>query len=374
MARPIQPLILTTEQRRQLRRIVNRPRASVRDVRRAWIILNRAEGLSQEQIAERNRVNRSVVAVWEKRFRQHGLAGLADAPGRGRKERLSPDLKARILTQATQPLPGRRRWSVRTMARAVGVSKATVQRLWSANEIKPHLTRVFKLSQDPQFEEKFWDIIGLYLNPPDKALVLCCDEKSQCQALERSQPGLPLGVGHIRTQTHDYYRHGTVTLFAALSYLDGKIFGQTAPRHRHQEWLRFLKQLHQQTPPDLTLHLILDNYGTHKHPKVQAWLKLRNRQQLKAHSRDRFVLHFTPTSSSWMNLVERFFRDLTEDTIRDGSFHSVPELVTAIEDYLAERDLNPKRYVWKASGEAILAKIHRARVAQAKAIESINNA
>ena len=373
MARPIQPLSLTADQRRELRSIVNRPKASVRDVRRAWIILNRTDGLSQQQTAARNHLNRCVVAQWEKRFRQHGLAGLADAKGRGRKERLSPDLKARILTQATQPPRGRRRWSVRSMARAVGVSKATVQRLWSANEIKPHLTRVFKLSRDPRFEEKFWDVIGLYLNPPDKALVLCCDEKSQCQALERTQPGLPLGVGHIRTQTHDYYRHGTVTLFAALSYLDGKIFRQTAPRHRHQEWLRFLKQLHQETPPDLTLHLILDNYGTHKHPKVHAWLQVRNRQQLKAHGRDRCVLHFTPTSSSWMNLVERFFRDLTEDAIRAGSFSDVPELVTAIEDYLAERDLNPKRYVWKASGEAILAKIHRARAAQAKAMESTDN-
>jgi transcriptional regulator with XRE-family HTH domain len=366
MARSIQPLVISREQRQQLRSIVNRPKAAMRDVRRAWIILNRADGLSQQQTAERNRVNRPVVAKWEKRFRQQGLAGLADAPRRGRPERLSADLKGRIVTQATQPPPGRQRWSVRTMARTMGVSKATVQRLWSANEIKPHLTRVFKLSRDPQFEQKFWDVIGLYLNPPDKALVLCCDEKSQCQALQRTQPGLPLGVGHIRTQTHDYYRHGTVTLFAALSYLDGKIFRQTAPRHRHQEWLSFLKRLHRQTPPDLTLHLILDNYATHKHPKVQAWLKAKNRQLLQSQGRNRFVLHFTPTSSSWMNLVERFFRDVTQEAIRDGSFSSVRELTVAIEQYLAERDLNPKRYVWKASGEAILAKIQKARAAQSK--------
>jgi transposase len=366
MTRIIQPLMITNEQRGQLRGLANRPKAVLRDVRRAWIILNRAEGLSQQQTAERNRVNRSVVAKWERRFRQKGLAGLADAPRPGRPEQLSPELKGRILTQATQPPAGRRRWSVRSMARAVGVSKATVQRLWSANEIKPHLTRVFKLSRDPRFEQKFWDVIGLYLNPPDKALVLCCDEKSQCQALERTQPGLPLGLGQIRTQTHDYYRHGTVTLFAALSYLDGKIFRQIAPRHRHQEWLSFLKRVHRETPPDLTLHLILDNYSTHKHPKVQAWLKTRNQQQLQTQGRDRWVLHFTPTSSSWMNLVERFFRDVTQDAIRDGSFSSLKELSTAIEDYLAERDLNPKRYVWKASGEAILAKIQKARAAQTK--------
>ena len=195
------------------------------------------------------------------------------------------------------------------MAQAMGVSKATVQRLWSANQIKPHLVHTFKLSKDPAFEAKFWDVIGLYLHPPDKALVLCCDEKSQCQALERTQPGLPLGVGHIRTKTHDYTRHGTITLFAALSYLDGKIFGQTAPRHTHRQWLAFLKHLDAETPGDLTLHLVIDNYATHKHSKVKTWIASRNRRQRKAHDRERIILHFTPTSSSSMNLVERFFRD-----------------------------------------------------------------
>jgi transcriptional regulator with XRE-family HTH domain/transposase len=356
MARPIQPLSISPEQRAELRRIVNRPTATRRQVRRAWIVLNRADGLSQIETARRVGCRRSVVAQWERRFAQQGLAGLEEAPGRGRKETIAADRKAKILTAATQPPAHKTRWSVRAMARAAGVSKATVQRLWSANDIKPHLTRAFKLSRDRQFEPKFWDVIGLYLNPPDKALVLCCDEKSQCQALERTQPGLPLVAGKVRTQTHDYKRHGTITLFAALNYLDGKIFSQTATRHTHREWLAFLKQLEQQTPPDLDLHLIVDNYATHKHAKVKAWLQ----------RHPRFHLHFTPTSSSWMNLVERFFRDLTVDVVREGSFGSVAALVAAMEAYLRERNLAPKRYVWKAAGEKILAKIQAARAAQPK--------
>ena len=237
------------------------------------------------------------------------------------------------------------------MARHAGVSKTRVQQLWSQNDIKPHVTRTFKLSRDPNFEPKFWDIIGLYLDPPQKALVLCCDEKSQCQALERTQPGLPLGVGHIKTATHDYTRHGTVTLFAALSYLDGRIISQAACRHTHREWITFLKHLDAETPQELDLHLIVDNYATHKHPKVRAWLR-RN---------PRFHMHFTPTSSSWMNLVERFFRDLTEDVVRRGSFTSTQELTASIFAYLQERNLNPTRYEWRAKGADILAKIDRAR-------------
>jgi transposase len=239
------------------------------------------------------------------------------------------------------------------MARHANVSSATVQRLWQANDIRPHLTRTFKLSNDKHFEEKFWDVIGLYLSPPDRALVLCCDEKSQCQALERTQPGLPLGIGHIRTRTHDYTRHGTITLFAALNYLDGKIISRTAKRHTHRQWLDFLRQLDRETTAEMTLHLIVDNYSTHKHPRVKAWLR--------AHPR--VHLHFTPTSSSWMNLVERFFRDLTVDVVRDGSFTSTRQLTEAIDAYLAERNLSPSRYVWKKSGEEILAAIQEARKA-----------
>jgi transposase/transcriptional regulator with XRE-family HTH domain len=362
MARAVHALAITAAQRAALQRLVQRPTATQRAVRRAQIILHRAAGLSQAETARRVRVNRPVVVLWEQRFRRSGLAGLADAQGRGRKPSVALETKAAIVSRATQPPPGRTRWSVRSMAKATGVSKATVQRLWAANAIKPHLTRTFKLSNDPQFEAKFWDVIGLYLEPPEKALVLCCDEKSQCQALERTQPGLPLGIGHVRTRTHDYIRHGTITLFAALSYLDGKIFSQTAPRHTHRHWLGFLKQLDHETPGDLTLHLILDNYATHKHAKVASWIDRRNaRQRRTPADRDRIVLHFTPTASSWLNLIERFFRDLTEDVVREGSFASVRELISAIEAYLAERNLTPKRYVWSAKGEDILAKIVRAR-------------
>jgi transposase len=259
------------------------------------------------------------------------------------------------------------------MAQSAGVSKATVQRLWSANDIKPHIVHTFKLSNDRHFETKFWDVIGLYLEPPDRALILCCDEKSQCQALERTQPGLPLKGGHPCTRTHDYKRHGTITLFAALSYLDGKIFSTTAAQHTHRQWLAFLKQLDAQTPEGLTLHLIADNYSTHKHPKVKSWIKWRNQRQQKAHRLDRIVLHFIPTSSSWMNLVERFFRDLTEDVVREGSFTSVAELVQSISHYLVERNLHPKRYTWKAKGAEILAKIQRARETLEKQKRIVNS-
>jgi transposase len=242
------------------------------------------------------------------------------------------------------------------MAREVGISPDSVHRIWRANDIKPHLVETFKVSNDKHFEEKFWDVIGLYLDPPERALVLCCDEKSQCQALERTQPGLPLGVGEIRTKTHDYKRHGTITLFAALDYLDGKLIARTEEQHTHVEWLRFLKQIDRETPKDLDLHLILDNYCTHKEENVRKWLA----------RRPRFHLHFTPTSSSWLNLVERFFGELTQDVIRDGSFSSVRQLVKDIESYLADRNLNPKPYKWKAKGEDILRKIQRAKDALTK--------
>lgn len=365
MARPVRQLIVSEQQQAELRRLLKRPTATQREVRRARIILERAAGLSQEETAARVGVNRPVVVLWEGRFRMQGLAGLSDSRGRGRKPSISAEKRERVIVAATRPPARRSRWSTRTMAREVGVSSTTVQRLWSSNDIKPHLTRTFKLSNDPQFESKFWDVIGLYLHPPAKALVLCCDEKSQCQALERTQPGLPLKTGHIRTRTHDYVRHGTITLFAALNYLDGKVASYIAPEHTNVEWLAFLKQLDREMPADLTLHLIIDNYGTHKTPKVRSWIKWRNGRNRAIHGIDRIVLHFTPTSSSWMNLVERFFRDLTEDAIRDESFAGVNELSTAIMEYLAERNLAPKRYIWKAEGAEILKKIHRARAAMA---------
>ena len=347
MARPVRGIELDLDQRKELESLVRAAATPQRSVQRARIILACADGLSQAEAARRVGVRRRIATKWCGRFRKLGLAGLKDAGGRGRKPSLAEDQRALVLTRATQPPKGKTRHSVRTMARMANVSVGTVHALWRANDIKPHLTRTFKLSTDPQFETKFWDVIGLYLNPPDRALVLCCDEKSQCQALERTQPGLPLGVGHIKTRTHDYIRHGTVTLFAALSYLDGKIFSRTAPRHTHKEWLAFLKLVERQAPGGLQIHLIIDNYATHKHATVKAWLA----------QHPRFHLHFTPTSSSWLNLVERFFRDLTEDVVREGSFGSVGELVTAMEAYLAERNLAPKRYVWRKKGEEILAKI-----------------
>lgn len=292
----------------------------------------------------------------ERRFRSRGLAGLTDAKGRGRKSSLAPEAIERVVSEAVRPPPGRTRWSVRSMAEHAGISPASVQRIWRDNDLKPHQLRTFKLSRDPHFESKFWDVIALYLNPPDRALVLCCDEKSQCQALERTQPGLPLGIGQIRTRTHDYVRHGTITLFAALSYLDGKIISRIAPQHTHVEWLAFLRRIDKETPAELSLHLIADNYGTHKHPKVKRWLA----------RHPRFHMHFVPTSSSWLNLVERFFRDLSEDSLREGSFQSVRELTRQIETYLAQRNLDPQPYRWRAKGEEILAKIQRARAKMAQ--------
>jgi len=366
MARPIVPIYVTPDQRENLQELARRPTTPQRTALRARIILSCADGLAQEAVARQEQVRRRIVVKWCQRFRRHGLAGLQDAKGRGRKPSLPEEQQAKALTLATQPPAGYRRWSVRRMARATNMSVGSVHALWQANDVKPHRTRTFKLSRDKDFERKFWDVIGLYLDPPDKALVLCCDEKSQCQALERTQPGLPLGLGHIKTQTHDYIRHGTLTLFAALNYLDGKIFSQTAPRHTHRQWLAFLKHLDAQTPADLTLHLIIDNYGTHKAPKVKSWMKWRNDQQRRRSGGERMVLHFTPTSSSWMNLVERFFRDLSEEALREGSFSHVRELEAAIEAYLVQRNLAPKRYVWKKKGEEILAKIQRARAALEK--------
>lgn len=373
MPRPVRPLPVSPEQRRELRTVINSPTASYRQNRRAWVILNRGDGLSQERTAEKTGLSRQAVNRWESRFIQSGLAGLEEGRRSGRKPTIDVETRRKILSRATQPPPNRSRWSVRSMAKSMGVSKATVQRLWSANDIKPHITRTFKLSNDKQFESKFWDVIGLYLNPPDRALVLCCDEKSQCQALERTQPSLPLKGGHPCTKTHDYKRHGTITLFAALSYLDGKIFSATASKHTHRQWLSFLKQLDRESPKELTLHLIADNYSTHKHPKVKSWMAWRNKRQRKVFGTDRVVLHFTPTSSSWMNLVERFFRDLTEDVVREGSFCSTEELIRAITNYLDERNLNPKRYVWKAKGQEILAKIQRARAIMEEAKRNGNS-
>ena len=357
MARPILQLEATEEEILELGRLVRGTKVSAGDRFRARIVLHRLEGMSETEVARTIGCSLGSVCKWSKRFDGYGIAGLRDAPGRGRKAVLPTEKISSIVERATRPARGRVRWSVRSMAREAGVSKSTVQRIWSHNEIKPHRLETFKISNDPNFEEKFWDVIGLYLDPPERALVLCCDEKSQCQALERTQRPLPLRKGYGRTQTHDYIRHGTITLFAALSYLEGKIISRTEDSHTHVEWLRFLKQIDRETPKALDLHLIMDNYATHKHPAVQHWLK--------AHGR--FHIHFTPTSSSWLNLVERFFGELTSEVVREGSFQSLRELVRAIEAFLAERNQNPKKYVWRASGQKILEKIRRAKEALAAA-------
>jgi transposase len=239
------------------------------------------------------------------------------------------------------------------MAAAQGISEVTVWRIWKQHNLKPHLVKTFKLSRDKQFMEKLHDIVGLYVNPPDKAIVLCVDEKSQIQALDRTQPGLPMKQGRCGTQTHDYKRNGTTTLFAALSMLDGKVIGDCMPRHRHQEFIRFLKKIDNETLPSLDLHLIVDNYGTHKHPRVNSWLR----------RHPRFHLHFIPTSSSWLNLVERWFREITDKRIRRGTFRSVPDLIAAITDYLENHNQNPRVFVWSASEEKILTKIAKCKEA-----------
>lgn len=349
--RPITVIKLTDDQECELKKYIKGYTYSKRDSLRANIIILKSQGKTQEEIEKMLKISRRSIMKWVKRFQKNGIEGLKDASGRGRKESIPFEKVNTIITKATQPPDNKSRWSSRTMAKEVGVSQTSVLRIWRANDIKPHLSRTFKLSKDPKFEEKFWDIIGLYLNPPDKALVLCCDEKSQCQALERTQPGLPLGVGHIKTKTHDYYRHGTTTLFAALNYLDGRIISTTQERHTHEEWLNFLKQIDRETPKNMDLHLIIDNYSTHKHKNVKEWLE----------KHPRFHIYFTPTGSSWMNLVERFFLDITNDVIRDGSFNNLKKLEDSIRNYLVDRNKNPKRYVWKADGKKILEKINRAR-------------
>ena len=277
MARPVKVLSATDEVRAELRRRANGRANEHRERFRAGIILCRLDGVGIKEVAERLNTSARTVSIWSSRFERLRLSGLDDKDGRGRKPSLPEDKVSRVITEVTRPPKGQTRWSVRTMARHAGISHSTVQRIWVRNELKPHIVRTFKLSNDPKFEEKFWDVIGLYLNPPEKALVLCCDEKSQCQALERSQPGLPLAPRHPRTQTHDYRRHGTVTLFAALNYLEGTLISRTEQCHSHVEWLRFLKQIDREAPKGLALHLIVDNYATHKHAVVRAWLAKRPR-------------------------------------------------------------------------------------------------
>ncbi len=327
----------------------------LRLVQRARIIQMAANGIFSHEIARRMGISRPTVQLWRERFLALRCAGLEkDAPRPGRIPIIPKD-KIQAVVQATLHTKPHNatHWSTRTMAEAQGLSQMTIQRIWKQHNLKPHLTKTFKLSRDKHFLEKLTDVVGLYLNPPDKALVLCVDEKSQIQALDRTQPGLPLKKGRCGTMTHDYKRHGTTTLFAALSMLDGKVIGDCMPRHRHQEFIRFLKKIDGEAPPELDLHLIVDNYGTHKHPRVKSWIR----------RHPRFHLHFIPTSSSWLNLVERWFREITDKRIRRGIFRSVPELITAIQEYLNNHNQNPKVFVWTASVDRIMAKIAKCKEA-----------
>lgn len=320
---------------------------------RCRIILLALAGEQNQKIAAQLGISRPTVNLWRQRVRDGGIGEVWEiAPGRGCKPHYDQAKLDAIIDSTLQTKPaGMTHWSCRLMAAAQGVGKDTVSRLWQLHNIKPHLTRTFKLSRDAKFVEKLTDVVGLYLNPPQKAVVLCLDEKSQIQALDRTQPGLPLKKGRCGTMTHDYKRNGTTTLFAALNPLDGKVIGECHARHRHQEWLKFLRRLDREFPGDQELHLVMDNYGTHKEPHVQAWLK----------KHPRFICHFVPTSSSWLNLVERWFGELTEKAIRRGSFVSVPDLKQAIDNFLATWNAKPKPFVWSATVEEVLKKIQRAR-------------
>jgi transposase/transcriptional regulator with XRE-family HTH domain len=320
---------------------------------RCRIVLAAAEGHAESAIARQLGTNRKTVALWRGRFAQRGPESLWQiAPGRGRKSTYGPEKIKAIVEATLQTKPaGMTHWSCRRMAKAQGVSKSTVSNIWRSHRVKPHRVKRFKLSRDPRFLEKLSDVVGLYLNPPQQALVLCVDEKSQIQALDRTQPGLPLKKGRCGTLTHDYKRHGTTTLFAALEVLQGRVIGQCFARHRHQEFLRFLRRLNQEFPGRVPLHLVMDNYGTHQHAHVRAWLK----------RHPRFVLHFVPTSSSWLNLIERWFGELTSKRVRRGSFHSVEDLEKAIAEFLAAWNEHPRPFVWTATIESIKAKLSRCR-------------
>ena len=347
------PQSLSSEQRRVLDQWIRARNTPQSLVTRAKIIRRAADGLANYRIATELHVSRPTVLLWRQRFEAGGpLALTAVKKGRGRKPSLSPQKIQQIVEATLHTTPqGATHWSCRTMARAQGISPATVQRIWQAHGLQPHRVRTFKLSRDRQFVDKLTDVVGLYLNPPDKAVVLCVDEKSQIQALDRTQPGLPLKKGRCGTMTHDYKRNGTTTLFAALNVLEGTVIGHCVPRHRHQEFLQFLRRLDGEFPPALDLHLILDNYGTHTHPKVRRWLA----------RHPRFHLHFTPTSASWLNLVERWFRELTDKRIRRGVFRSVSELITAIHEFLATYNEDPKPFVWTASANEILKKVQKSK-------------
>jgi transposase len=345
-------ITLTQEERAELEARVCSRVAERRCVDRAHIILMASQGRRNAEIANEIHMDPSHVSTWRNRFAKERLPGLEDRPRMGRPATKHKKMASIIIKKTTREKPkGATHWSTRTMAQAVGASHAMVQRVWSAANLKPHLTQTFKVSNDPKFIEKVVDVVGLYLDPPEKALVLCVDEKSQIQALDRTQPGLPMKKGRLGTMTHDYKRHGTTTLFAALEVATGQVIGECKSQHRHTEFLAFLRKIDKETPADLDLHLIVDNYCTHKHAKVQKWLERHPR------------FHFIPTSSSWLNLVERWFREITDKQIRRGVFRSVPALIETIEKYLHHHNSNAKPFVWTAKAKDIIAKYQRAKKA-----------
>jgi transposase len=348
------PIITLMDDERQTLTSWSRGRSTpARLVLRAKIVLAAAAGTMNKDIATQCGTSKKTVSLWRNRFAKMRLSGIEkDAPRPGRTPSIPTATVELILHKTTREKPeAATHWSTRTLAKAVGVSKDTVQRIWSAHHLKPHLVKTFKVSNDPRFAEKLRDVVGLYLNPPENALVLSCDEKSQIQALDRTQKGLPFGPGRCRTMTHDYKRHGTTTLFAAIELAQGKVIGTCQQKHRHQEWITFLQLIDAQTASQLDLHLIVDNYATHKHPKVQRWLA----------QHPRFHVHFIPTSSSWLNLIERWFREITDKRIRRGTFRSVSQLIEAIMAYVHQHNEKPTPFMWTAQADAILAKVARAR-------------
>ena len=352
---PAEPLTLLLEERLALEEIAGSAMLAHRAVREAKGLLMAADGVANTTIAERLGVSRSTVLGWRRQFAEDGVEGVGKVrPGRGRKPSIPREKIDQVVhdTQHTTP-PGATHWSVRSMAKHSGLSKTKVQQIWSSRGLKPHLVETFKLSNDKRFEEKLVDVVGLYLDPPKGAVVLSVDEKSQVQALDRTQPSLPMKPGRAGTMTHDYKRNGTTTLFAALNVLTGVILGKCLPRHRNGEFLAFLKLIDRSIDKALQVHLIVDNYSTHKHENVMAWLA----------KHPRFHLHFTPTSSSWLNLVERWFRELTTKRLRRGSFASVPELIAAIEDYIEHNNADPKPFKWTKTADQIIEKVKRGRVA-----------
>jgi len=346
-------IVLSEPERTKLEGVARSRIAPVRLVQRAQIVLKAANGMLNKDIAREMCINPNTVVRWRGRFARERFAGIEkDRPRATRRRARSTALAKRIIEATTQTKPpNATHWSTRTLAKYLGLDDNRVQRVWKAAGLKPHLARTFKVSNDPRFAEKVVDVVGLYTNPPENAIVLCVDEKSQIQALDRTQKSLPLYPGRCGTFTHDYKRHGTTTLFAAFNVLDGTVIGSCMPQHRHQEWLKFLKQIDRQMPPDKGLHLVVDNYSTHKHPKVLAWLK----------RHPRFHVHFTPTSSSWLNLIERWFRELTQKRIRRGTFRSVREVIDAVMAFIEAHNADSRPYLWTASSTDIIEKVRRAR-------------